>query len=169
MKKKNAKIPPEKIKPQDRPTKLKVKKSAESAYKSMQAAMGNFDDQWRESERNNSNHASKQNLEKFANLADKEFMAARKAKPDMEKYKVSYNKYQQRKETIRRMMNRLEKKLDEQSFLAHMPRRYLDKFPGVKQDPQKAAQYVRERGRKADVAKHYIPSLKNIIPRMKPH
>lgn len=50
-----------------------------------------------------------------------------------------------------------------------MPRRYLDKFPGVKGDPQKAAQYVKERGRKANIARHYAGTVRRIIPKMRPH
>jgi hypothetical protein len=50
-----------------------------------------------------------------------------------------------------------------------MPRRYLDKFPGVKDNPEKAAQYVRERRRKADVAQHYAGTVRRIIPKMRPH
>lgn len=48
-----------------------------------------------------------------------------------------------------------EERLDEQTFMSHMPRDYVNMFPGVKEDPQKAAQYRLARRRKADVAQHY--------------
>lgn len=150
-----AKISPEKTKQQDRKTKSEVKKKAIETYKSMAANMGDYDAQWRESERNNSAHASKDNIEKFMRLAKQEFDAARKAKPDMDEYRKNYFKHQERMKTLEGMMGRVKKKIDEQSFLTHVPRRYLDKFPGVKKDPQKAAQYDRERRRKADIAQHY--------------
>ena len=49
--------------------------------------------------------------------------------------------------------------LEEQlsGFLAHIPRQYLDKFPGVKPHTDQAAQYYRERSRKAETARHYKP------------
>jgi len=68
-----------------------------------------YDALWTHSEKTNRKHNTKDNLEGFSRFADSEFLKARKAKPDMEKYKVAYNKHQQRKETIRRMMNRLER------------------------------------------------------------
>lgn len=43
-------------------------------------------------------------------------------------------------------------------FLAHMPRKYTSKFPGVKGNPEKEAQYERERSRKAETARHYKSS-----------
>lgn len=49
-------------------------------------------------------------------------------------------------------------------FLDQMPRRYLDKFPGVKNNPQKAAQYVRERKRKAEMSQIYHPD--KLLPGM---
>lgn len=42
-------------------------------------------------------------------------------------------------------------------FLPHVSRQYLDKFPGVKKHPDQAAQYYRERTRKAETARHYNP------------
>ena len=65
---------------------------------------------WTHSEKTNRKHNTKANLEGFSRFADSEFMKARKAKPDMAKYKVAYNEYQKRKETIRRMMNRIKDK-----------------------------------------------------------
>lgn len=52
-------------------------------------------------------------------------------------------------------MSRLREQITD--FLDRVPRRYLDKFPGVKDDPQTAAQFMRERGRKAHIAKDYHP------------
>lgn len=42
----------------------------------------------------------------------------------------------------------------EQIDLEHMPRDYLKKFPGIKNDPAKAAQYTQARRHKANIATH---------------
>lgn len=54
-------------------------------------------------------------------------------------------------------LEKVAKTVDEQlsGFLAHTPRQYLDKFPGVKPHSGEAAQYYRERMRKAETARHY--------------
>jgi len=45
-----------------------------------------------------------------------------------------------------------------------MPQRYLDKFPGVKSDPQKAAQYSKARLEKKRIAQNYHPN--KLLPGM---
>lgn len=47
-----------------------------------------------------------------------------------------------------------------------MPRDYLKKFPGVMNDPQKAAQYTKARRHKANIASHYSGTVKRILKGM---
>jgi hypothetical protein len=51
----------------------------------------------------------------------------------------------------------------EQIDLEHMPRDYLNKFPGIKDNPQKAAQYLQARRHKANIASHYTGTVKRIL------
>lgn len=130
-----AKISSEKIKPQDRKTKSEVKKKAIESYKSMAANMGNYDAQWRESERNNSAHASKDNIEKFMRLAKQEFDAAKKAKPDMNEYRKKYFKHQERLKTLEGMMRRANKKIEEETYTQKLDSPNSEPTQPLKDDP----------------------------------
>ena len=44
-----------------------------------------------------------------------------------------------------------------------MSRDYLKKFPGVANDPQKAAQYTKARRHKANIASHYGSTVRRIL------
>lgn len=44
-----------------------------------------------------------------------------------------------------------------------MPRDYLKKFPEVRNDPEKAAQYTKARRHKANIALHYTPTVRRIL------
>lgn len=44
-----------------------------------------------------------------------------------------------------------------------MPRDYLNKFPGIKNNPQKAAQYTQARRHKANIASHYGSAVRRIL------
>ena len=49
-----------------------------------------------------------------------------------------------------------------------MPRGYVNKFPGVKNDPAKAAQYTRERTRKAIISQQAPKDTARILFGMRP-
>lgn len=44
-----------------------------------------------------------------------------------------------------------------------MPRDYLKKFPGIKDDPAKTAQYTQARRHKANIATHYSNTVRRIL------
>lgn len=60
----------------------------------------NYDTQWKQSEKNNPEHTSSENIERFRGLAKQEFDTARKAKPNMDKYRKKYFEHQNRMKTL---------------------------------------------------------------------
>ena len=69
-----------------------------------------YDALWAHSEKTNRRHMTKANLEGFARFAEKEFMKARKAKPNFEKYKEAYSAYTRRKNNINNLLAKLKTK-----------------------------------------------------------
>lgn len=83
----------------EKPHKVKYK-----PFPGISPSKGNYDAQWKHSEKMNPYHATKQNLKAFKRFAMAEFKKLRKGPPNFEEYKKGYNKHQERLDNIIKLM-----------------------------------------------------------------